>query len=72
VVLYEMATGRQPFERETTGSTFGAILYEAPVPPVRLNSHLPPRLEAIISKALERTASCATGPPPSCETICRS
>ena len=38
VVLYEMATGRQPFERETTGSTFGAILYEAPVPPVRLNT----------------------------------
>ena len=49
-----MATGRQPFERETTGSTFGAILYEAPVPPVRLNSHLPPRLEAIINKALEK------------------
>ncbi len=54
VVLYEMATGCQPFERETTGSTFGAILYEAPVPPVRLNSHLPPRLEAIINKALEK------------------
>ncbi len=54
VVLYEMATGRQPFERETTGSTFGAILYEAPVPPVRLNSHLPPRLETIINKALEK------------------
>ncbi len=54
VVLYEMATGRQPFERETTGSTFGAILYEAPVPPVRLNSHLPERLEAIINRALEK------------------
>jgi predicted Ser/Thr protein kinase len=54
VVLYEMATGRQPFERETTGSTFGAILYEAPVPPVRLNSHLPARLEAIINRALEK------------------
>ncbi len=54
VVLYEMATGRQPFERETTGSTFGAILYEAPVPPVRLNRHLPARLEAIINKALDK------------------
>ncbi len=54
VVLYEMATGRQPFERETTGSTFGAILYEAPVPPVRLNTQLPARLEAIINKALEK------------------
>ena len=54
VVLYEMATGRQPFERETTGSTFGAILYEAPIPPVRLNRQLPPRLEAIINKSLEK------------------
>jgi eukaryotic-like serine/threonine-protein kinase len=54
VVLYEMATGRQPFERETTGSTFGAILYEQPVPPVRLNSQLPSRLEAIINKSLEK------------------
>jgi len=54
VVLYEMATGRQPFERETTGSTFGAILYEAPVPPVRLNAHLPSRLEGIINRALEK------------------
>jgi serine/threonine protein kinase len=54
VVLYEMATGRQPFERETTGSTFGAILYEAPIPPVRLNRHLPSRLEAIINTSLEK------------------
>jgi eukaryotic-like serine/threonine-protein kinase len=54
VVLYEMATGRQPFERETAGSTFGAILYEAPIPPVRLNRQLPSRLEAIINKSLEK------------------
>ncbi len=54
VVLYEMATGRQPFERETTGSTFGAILYEAPVPPVRLNRQLPAQLQAIINRALEK------------------
>jgi serine/threonine protein kinase/tetratricopeptide (TPR) repeat protein len=54
VVLYEMATGRQPFERETTGSTFGAILYEAPIPPIRLNRQLPSRLEAIINKSLEK------------------
>jgi eukaryotic-like serine/threonine-protein kinase len=54
VVLYEMATGRQPFERETTGSTFGAILYEAPIPPVRLNRQLPSRLEAMINKSLEK------------------
>ena len=54
VVLYEMATGRQPFERETTGSTFGAILYEAPIPPIRLNRQLPSRLEDIINKSLEK------------------
>jgi tetratricopeptide (TPR) repeat protein len=54
VVLYEMATGRQPFERETTGSTFGAILYEAPIPPVRLNRQLPSRLETIINRSLEK------------------
>jgi eukaryotic-like serine/threonine-protein kinase len=54
VVLYEMATGRQPFERETAGSTFGAILFEAPIPPVRLNTQLPSRLEAIINKSLEK------------------
>jgi tetratricopeptide (TPR) repeat protein len=54
VVLYEMATGRQPFQRETTGSTFGAILHEAPVPPVRLNTQLPAQLESIINKSLEK------------------
>lgn len=54
VVLYEMATGKQPFQRETTGSTFGAILHEAPLPPVRLNAHLPPLLENMIVKSLEK------------------
>src|SRR5438128_4706926 len=55
VVLYEMATGRQPFQRETTGSTFGAILHEAPVPPIRLNSELPSSLENIINKSLAKS-----------------
>ena len=54
VVLYEMATGKQPFQRETSGSTFGAILHEAPVSPVRLNAQLPPALEHIINKCLEK------------------
>ncbi len=55
VVLYEMATGRQPFQRETTGSTFGAILHEAPVPPIRLNAELPLLLENIINKSLAKS-----------------
>ena len=54
VTLYEMSTGRTPFERETTGATFGAILHEAPVSPGELNSQLSPRLEEIISKSLEK------------------
>jgi eukaryotic-like serine/threonine-protein kinase len=54
IVIYEMATGRQPFERQTTGATLGAILYEIPVPPVYWNADLPPILEGIINKALEK------------------
>jgi Flp pilus assembly protein TadD/predicted Ser/Thr protein kinase len=52
--LYEMSTGRTPFERETAGATFGAILHEAPVSPSELNPQLSPRLEEIIKKSLEK------------------
>jgi serine/threonine protein kinase/tetratricopeptide (TPR) repeat protein len=55
VVLYEMATGHAPFERETVGTTFGAILHEKAEPPTRLNPQLPPRMEEIILKALEKS-----------------
>lgn len=53
-VMFEMATGRTPFERKTVGATFAAILHEPAEPVTRLNPELPRKLEKIISKALEK------------------
>lgn len=56
VTLYEAATGRVPFEGETTEQVFHKILGEDPLPPRRLNASISRDLETVILKAMEKDA----------------
>ncbi len=53
-VIYEMATGSSPFTANTFGLTYDAILNRTPASPCGLNGAVPPRLEEIIYKSLEK------------------
>jgi serine/threonine protein kinase len=53
-LLYEMGTGMLPFRGDTSGVIFESILNRAPTPALRLNPDIPPKLEEIINKCLEK------------------
>src|SRR6202035_4105468 len=54
VVLYEMATGKKPFQGANVVTTLDAMLHRKPAPPRSLNAALPPQIEGIIGKAMEK------------------
>ena len=53
-VLYEMATGKMPFDGSSSGVILGAILHQEPPPPSQVNPQVSPGLESLIRKALQK------------------
>ncbi|HEX9441278.1 MAG TPA: protein kinase, partial [Roseiflexaceae bacterium] len=54
VVLYELVTGRVPFDSDTPMAVLTKHVYEVPPPARTMNPHLPPAVEAILQKALAK------------------
>ncbi|MEZ5332053.1 MAG: serine/threonine-protein kinase [Thermoanaerobaculia bacterium] len=64
VVIYEMLTGERPFEGDNATTVMYRIVHEQPVPPRRINSRLPPSLDAVLLRGLakqpgDRYSTCA-------------
>src|SRR6266404_2357956 len=57
VVLYEMATGKIPFEGSSSGEVCGAILHSTPIPASQLNPHISAEVESLVNKTLEKDLS---------------
>jgi serine/threonine protein kinase/tetratricopeptide (TPR) repeat protein len=54
VVLYQMSTGKLPFQGASSALITEAILNRDPVPPVQVNANIPPLLQEVIRRALEK------------------
>ena len=70
-VLYEMATGHLPFRGDSTATIFESILNRTPVAAIRINPELPPRLEEVINKCLEKDRNCGTSTLQTLAPICK-
>ena len=57
IVLYEMATGRLPFQGDSLGLITEAILNRHPVAPIQINPDIPPALQEVIHRALEKDSN---------------
>src|SRR5258705_3478098 len=54
ITLYELASGQRPFRGETSGAISGAILHETPTPLVRVRADIPPDLQRVVDRCLEK------------------
>src|SRR5690606_11702930 len=54
VVLYELTTGKHPFEAETVAEVIGLVLHQSPAPPSAHRPEIPAELDAVIARCLEK------------------